>query len=97
MNCAELELLICDYVDGTLTAAGKAEVERHLEDLPGVRRAGAGLRRGGGVHGAGRRCGAAAGADHAHPVRRSVDAEDAGEGPGLAGRKLIAPVSSRDS
>ena len=31
MNCAELEALICDYVDGTLTAAGRAEVERHLE------------------------------------------------------------------
>jgi Putative zinc-finger len=31
MNCAELEALICDYVDGTLAAARKAEVERHLE------------------------------------------------------------------
>jgi len=31
MNCAELEQLICDYVDGTLTAARQAEVERHLE------------------------------------------------------------------
>ncbi len=34
MNCAELEQLICDYVDGTLTAAQKAEVERHLETCP---------------------------------------------------------------
>jgi hypothetical protein len=34
MNCAELEELICDYVDGTLTAARKAEVERHLEACP---------------------------------------------------------------
>ena len=34
MNCAELEILICDYVDGTLSAARKAEVERHLEDCP---------------------------------------------------------------
>ena len=34
MNCAELEQLICDYVDGTLTAADKAEVERHLETCP---------------------------------------------------------------
>ncbi len=34
MNCAELEELICDYVDGTLTAASKAEVERHLETCP---------------------------------------------------------------
>jgi len=34
MNCAELEQLICDYVDGTLGAARKAEVERHLEACP---------------------------------------------------------------
>ena len=30
MNCAEIESLICEYVDGTLTAAQRAEVERHL-------------------------------------------------------------------
>jgi hypothetical protein len=35
MNCAELEQLICDYVDGTLTPLRKAEVERHLEGCPG--------------------------------------------------------------
>jgi len=34
MNCAELEELICDYVDGTLTAARKADVECHLEACP---------------------------------------------------------------
>ncbi|MEO8594698.1 MAG: anti-sigma factor [Candidatus Solibacter sp.] len=34
MICAEFEELICDYVDGTLTAARKAEVERHLEECP---------------------------------------------------------------
>jgi len=34
MKCAELEILICDYVDGTLAAAGKAEVERHLAACP---------------------------------------------------------------
>ena len=34
MICAEFEELICDYVDGTLTAAVKAEVERHLEACP---------------------------------------------------------------
>jgi hypothetical protein len=34
MNCAELEILICDYVDGTLAAAEKAEVERHLAVCP---------------------------------------------------------------
>jgi anti-sigma factor RsiW len=32
MNCAELEVLICDYVDGSLDAAHKAEVESHLAD-----------------------------------------------------------------
>lgn len=30
MNCAELETLICDYVDGTLEPGQQAEVERHL-------------------------------------------------------------------
>jgi hypothetical protein len=34
MNCADLEILICDYVDGTLGAARKAEVESHLEACP---------------------------------------------------------------
>jgi hypothetical protein len=34
MNCAELEILICDYVDGTLTPARKAEVARHLDQCP---------------------------------------------------------------
>ena len=34
MNCAELEQLICDYVDGTLPSTRKAEVERHLEACP---------------------------------------------------------------
>jgi len=34
MTCADLEILICDYVDGTLDAAGKAEVERHLDGCP---------------------------------------------------------------
>jgi hypothetical protein len=34
MKCAELEELICDYLDGTLAAGQKAEVERHLETCP---------------------------------------------------------------
>jgi len=34
MNCAELEILICDYVDGTLAAADKAAVESHLSACP---------------------------------------------------------------
>ena len=34
MNCAEYEILICDYVDGTLDAAGRAKVEAHLAACP---------------------------------------------------------------
>ena len=34
MNCAELETLICDYLDGTLAAPASAEVERHLSACP---------------------------------------------------------------
>jgi anti-sigma factor RsiW len=30
MKCAELEILICDYIDGTLDHAGRASVELHL-------------------------------------------------------------------
>ncbi|MGD0199780.1 MAG: anti-sigma factor [Bryobacteraceae bacterium] len=30
MNCAELEILLCDYLDGTLAAGARAEVEQHL-------------------------------------------------------------------
>ena len=32
MNCAEIEILICDYVDGALGTAQRAEVERHLAE-----------------------------------------------------------------
>jgi anti-sigma factor RsiW len=31
MTCAELEILICDYVDGSLAADTRATVEQHLE------------------------------------------------------------------
>jgi Putative zinc-finger len=34
MMCAELEILICDYVDGVLDAARKAAVERHVAECP---------------------------------------------------------------
>lgn len=34
MNCAEIEVLICDYVDGTLAPAAKADVESHLTVCP---------------------------------------------------------------
>jgi hypothetical protein len=32
MNCLDLETLLCDYVDGTLDYARKADVERHLAE-----------------------------------------------------------------
>lgn len=32
MNCAEIESLICEYVDGTLAPAPRAAVEEHLRD-----------------------------------------------------------------
>jgi hypothetical protein len=35
MNCADLEVLICDYVEGALSEAERAEVERHLAQCPG--------------------------------------------------------------
>ncbi len=31
MTCAELEILLCDYLDGTLGRDQRAEVERHIE------------------------------------------------------------------
>ena len=34
MNCLDLETLLCDYVDGTLDYARKADVERHLAECP---------------------------------------------------------------
>ena len=34
MNCADIEILICDYVDGTLSASQKAAVERHFGECP---------------------------------------------------------------
>jgi anti-sigma factor RsiW len=35
MNCAEIEILICEYVEGTLGADLKSEVERHFDLCPG--------------------------------------------------------------
>lgn len=32
MNCAEAEILLCDYVDQTLDAAGKSALREHLDD-----------------------------------------------------------------
>ena len=34
MKCADLEILLCDYTDGTLDAPAKASLERHLEECP---------------------------------------------------------------
>ncbi len=30
MNCADVEIQLCDYLDGTLAAEGRAELESHL-------------------------------------------------------------------
>ncbi|MFB3777980.1 MAG: anti-sigma factor [Bryobacteraceae bacterium] len=35
MNCSELETLLCDYVDGAVAPALKAEIERHLAECAG--------------------------------------------------------------
>jgi hypothetical protein len=32
MTCAEFEILLCDYVDGTLHAAGRTTLESHLSE-----------------------------------------------------------------
>src|SRR5258708_2434638 len=37
MNCADLEILLADYVDGTLHGEQKSAVERHLADCPECR------------------------------------------------------------
>src|SRR5262249_1545511 len=34
MTCADYEVLICDYVDGTLGPAERAALERHLAECP---------------------------------------------------------------
>jgi hypothetical protein len=34
MNCADIEILLCEFVDGTLSPARRAEVERHLAGCP---------------------------------------------------------------
>ena len=35
MNCADLEILLCDHVDGTLRGEQKSAVERHLAECAG--------------------------------------------------------------
>jgi len=34
MNCADLEIRYCDYLDGTLDAASRQEIEQHLAACP---------------------------------------------------------------
>ncbi len=34
MNCAELEILLCDYLDRTLAPEARAELEQHLAECP---------------------------------------------------------------
>jgi hypothetical protein len=35
MNCADFEIVLCDYIDGTLAPAQKADFERHLRECAG--------------------------------------------------------------
>ncbi len=37
MNCADVEILLADYVDGTLAADGKAALDSHLSTCPTCR------------------------------------------------------------
>jgi hypothetical protein len=37
MKCTDLEILLCDYVDGTLSSAERATVELHLGQCPACR------------------------------------------------------------
>ncbi len=37
MNCAEFEILLCDYLDGTLDAAGRSALEQHTAACAGCR------------------------------------------------------------
>ena len=37
MSCDELELLLCDYMDGTLPAAERVAFEAHLASCPSCR------------------------------------------------------------
>lgn len=36
-NCTDFEILLCDYVDGTLDATTKSEVDAHLDTCPACR------------------------------------------------------------
>ncbi len=71
MTCANFEIALCDYLDGTLGAAEKAEVERHLAECAAVRGTGPRRRRRSELHGACGGCGTAAGAGDAS-VRHSL-------------------------
>jgi len=37
MKCSEVEILLCDYLDGTLASAAAEELERHLAGCPACR------------------------------------------------------------
>ncbi len=34
MNCADFEILLCDYLDGTLDRERRGEFERHMQTCP---------------------------------------------------------------
>ncbi len=56
MNCADVEIQLADYLDGTLAADEKSAFESHLSTCAGCEGTGAGCGRGHGVHGACIRC-----------------------------------------
>lgn len=39
MHCAEFDLIVCDYVDGTLSSAGRSACDQHLAGCAGCREA----------------------------------------------------------
>ena len=62
ITCKEFEILLADYLDGTLAAEEKAAVEEHRNCLRVLRGTGAGCLRRARIHRAGSQRGSAAGA-----------------------------------
>ena len=52
MNCADFEILLCDYIDGTLDPSQRSELETHQRELCRVCRTGARCSGSGGIPGA---------------------------------------------
>ena len=73
MTCAELEILLCDYVDGTLHGAQKSALEDHLAGCAACAELARDVTGAIGVYGAGGRGGAARRAADADSARDPVD------------------------